>query len=69
MPKEKREEILAQRRDVAKADIEYGDRNTQFVIIGTDLSRKNRKKLDECLLNSSEMNLIGINLKILIIGK
>ena len=58
MPKEKREEILAQRRDVAESwDIEYGDRKTQFVIIGTDLDQeKIEKKLDECLLNSSEMN-------------
>mgnify|MGYP002718842377 FL=1 len=58
MSKEKREEILAQRRDVAESwDIEYGDRNTQFVIIGTDLDQeKIEKKLDECLLNSSEMN-------------
>lgn len=58
MPKEKREEILAQRRDVAESwDIEYGDRNTQFVIIGTDLDQeKIEKELDECLLNSSEIN-------------
>ena len=58
MSKEKREEILAQRRDVAESwDIEYGDRNTQFVIIGTDLDQeKIEKELDECLLNSSEIN-------------
>ena len=58
MSKEKREEILAQRRDVAESwDIEYGDRKTQFVIIGTDLDQeKIEKELDECLLNSSEMN-------------
>lgn len=58
MPKEKREEILAQRRDVAESwDIEYGDRKTQFVIIGTDLDQeKIEKELDECLLNSSEIN-------------
>lgn len=58
MSKEKREEILAQRRDVAESwDIEYGDRNTQFVIIGTDLDQKKiEKELDDCLLNSSEMN-------------
>lgn len=58
MSKEKREGILAQRRDVAESwDIEYGDRNTQFVIIGTDLDQeKIEKELDECLLNSSEMN-------------
>ncbi|PTK36760.1 cobalamin biosynthesis protein CobW [Staphylococcus hominis] len=58
MSKEKREEILAQRRDVAESwDIEHGDRNTQFVIIGTDLDQeKIEKELDDCLLNSSEMN-------------
>ncbi|WP_049382188.1 GTP-binding protein [Staphylococcus hominis] len=58
MSKEKREEILAQRRDVAESwDIEYGDRKTQFVIIGTDLDQeKIEKELDECLLNSSEIN-------------
>ncbi|AYY66255.1 cobalamin biosynthesis protein CobW [Staphylococcus hominis subsp. hominis] len=58
MSKEKREEILAQRRDVAESwDIEYEDRNTQFVIIGTDLDQeKIEKELDECLVNSSEMN-------------
>ena len=58
MPKEKREEILAQRRCVAEIwDIEYGDRKTQFVIIGTDLDQeKIEKELDECLLNSSEIN-------------
>ena len=58
MSKEKREEILAQRRDVAESwDIEYGDRNTQFVIIGTDLDQeKIEKELDDCLLNSSEIN-------------
>lgn len=58
MSKEKREEILVQRRDVAESwDIEYGDRKTQFVIIGTDLDQeKIEKELDECLLNSSEIN-------------
>lgn len=58
MSKEKREEILAQRRDVAESwDIEYGDRKTQFVIIGTDLDQeKIEKELDECLVNSSEIN-------------
>ncbi|TKW74533.1 MAG: GTP-binding protein, partial [Staphylococcus hominis] len=58
MSKEKREEILAQRRDVAESwDIEYGDRNTQFVIIGTEKKKKKiEKELDECLVNSSEMN-------------
>ena len=38
---EQREQILNQRPDVAQSwDIEYGDRNTQFVIIGTELDQE-----------------------------
>ena len=50
MPQRKREEILAQRRDVAESwDIEYGDRNTQFVIIGTDLDQeKSKNSMNAC---------------------
>ena len=41
MSKEQREQILNQRPDVAQSwDIEYGDRNTQFVIIGTELDQE-----------------------------
>ncbi|MDN6698451.1 MAG: GTP-binding protein, partial [Staphylococcus equorum] len=37
-------------------DIEYGDRNTQFVIIGTDLdTEKIERELDACLLNRHEI--------------
>lgn len=57
MAPDQREQILQQRPDVAQTwDIEYGDRNTQFVIIGTDLDRdKIEKELDQCLINSEEI--------------
>lgn len=58
MSKEQREQILNQRPDVAQSwDIEYGDRNTQFVIIGTELDQeKIVKKLDQCLVNGDEVD-------------
>ncbi|MDU0435428.1 GTP-binding protein [Staphylococcus haemolyticus] len=58
MSKEQREQILNQRRDVAQSwDIEYGDRNTQFVIIGTELDQeKIVKELDQCLVNGDEVD-------------
>lgn len=58
MSKEQREQILNQRPDVAQSwDIEYGDRNTQFVIIGTELDReKIVKELDQCLVNGDEVD-------------
>lgn len=58
MSKEQREQILNQRPDVAQSwDIEYGDRNTQFVIIGTDLDQeKIVKELDQCLVNGDEID-------------
>lgn len=38
-------------------DIEYGDRNTQFVIIGTELDQeKIVKELDQCLVNGDEVD-------------
>ncbi|MBI5973615.1 GTP-binding protein [Staphylococcus caledonicus] len=57
MAPDQREQILRQRPDVAQTwDIEYGDRNTQFVIIGTDLDReKIEQELDQCLINSEEI--------------
>ncbi|MFC0138190.1 cobalamin biosynthesis protein CobW [Staphylococcus petrasii] len=57
MSAEHREHILRQRPDVADSwDIEYGDRNTQFVIIGTDLNQeKIEHELDQCLVNSEEI--------------
>lgn len=58
MSKEQREQILNQRPDVAQSwDIEYGDRNTQFVIIGTELDQeKIVKELDRCLVNGDEVD-------------
>lgn len=58
MSKKQRELILNQRPDVAQSwDIEYGDRNTQFVIIGTELDQeKIVKELDQCLVNGDEID-------------
>ncbi|OFS54224.1 cobalamin biosynthesis protein CobW [Staphylococcus sp. HMSC064E03] len=58
MSKEQREQILNQRPDIAQSwDIEYGDRNTQFVIIGTELDQeKIVKELDQCLVNGDEID-------------
>ena len=58
MSKEQREQILNQRPDVAQSwDIEYGNRNTQFVIIGTELDQeKIVKELDQCLVNGDEID-------------
>ncbi|EKU48192.1 GTP-binding protein [Staphylococcus massiliensis] len=51
-------EILHEREDVqAKWDPEYGDRETQFVIIGSGLDKEAiMKELDTCLLNSDEID-------------
>lgn len=52
-------QILAERQDVvAEWDPEYGDRHTQFVIIGTDLDEeKLTKELDACLVNAQEIDV------------
>ncbi|PTE95216.1 GTP-binding protein [Staphylococcus equorum] len=57
MPLEQQRQILHERTDIAETwDIEYGDRNTQFVIIGTDLdTEKIERELDACLLNRYEI--------------
>ncbi|HDA6747483.1 TPA: GTP-binding protein [Staphylococcus aureus] len=51
-------QILAERQDVAAEwDPEYGDRHTQFVIIGTDLDEGAiTKELDACLVNAQEID-------------
>ncbi|MEJ7317000.1 GTP-binding protein, partial [Staphylococcus epidermidis] len=51
MSRTQQESILEERPDVAKEwDIEYGDRHTQFVIIGTDIEKEEIvKSLDQCL--------------------
>ena len=40
MSKEQREQILNRDLMLQSWDIEYGDRNTQFVIIGTELDQE-----------------------------
>ncbi|EJY6950474.1 GTP-binding protein [Staphylococcus pseudintermedius] len=58
MPKAERAAILQERPDV-RADWypEYGDRHTQLVIIGIDLDEAAiTAELDECLLNSQEID-------------
>ncbi|PCF43785.1 GTP-binding protein [Staphylococcus delphini] len=58
MPKAERAAILQERPDVrADWDPEYGDRHTQLVIIGIDLDEAViTAELDECLLNSQEID-------------
>ncbi|MCM3104406.1 GTP-binding protein [Staphylococcus warneri] len=58
MSRTQQKSILEERPDVAKEwDIEYGDRHTQFVIIGTDIEKEEIvKSLDQCLLDSREID-------------
>ncbi|QLK86710.1 GTP-binding protein [Staphylococcus sp. 17KM0847] len=58
MPKAERGAILQEREDVrADWDPEYGDRQTQLVIIGIDLDRDSiAQELDACLLNTQEID-------------
>ncbi|MDU7036204.1 MAG: GTP-binding protein, partial [Staphylococcus simulans] len=56
MSEAQQREILHEREDVRENwDPEFGDRHTQFVIIGTDLDQEAlTKSLDECLLTTEE---------------
>ncbi|EHJ06989.1 GTP-binding protein [Staphylococcus simiae] len=58
MPEVRQLQILEQREDVAAEwDLEYGDRHTQFVIIGTDLEQQQIiHELDQCLINTQEID-------------
>ena len=58
MPEQKQREILMAREEIAAEwDLEYGDRHTQFVIIGTELDQeKITRQLDACLINTEEMD-------------
>lgn len=58
MKEEEKQEILRSRPEVKENwDPEYGDRETQFVIIGSDLNKEEiTKALDQCLLNSEEID-------------
>lgn len=58
MSEAQKNEILSERPEVkANWDPEYGDRETQFVIIGSDLDVDEIiKSLDECLINADEID-------------
>lgn len=58
MKEEEKQEILRSRPEVKENwDPEYGDRETQFVIIGSDLNKEEiTKALDQCLLNLEEID-------------
>lgn len=58
MSEAQKNEILSERPEVkANWDPEYGDRETQFVIIGSDLDVDEiTKSLDECLINADEID-------------
>ncbi|UEX90492.1 GTP-binding protein [Staphylococcus ratti] len=65
MPKAERAAILQEREDVRNDwDPEYGDRHTQFVVIGVDLDKEAiEKDLDECLLKHHEIDADWTQLK------
>ncbi|WP_239750491.1 GTP-binding protein [Mammaliicoccus sp. H-M34] len=58
MNEQQKREILDERPEVkANWDPEYGDRETQFVIIGSNLNVEEiTKSLDKCLVNSHEID-------------
>ncbi|RQN27523.1 GTP-binding protein, partial [Paraburkholderia tropica] len=58
MSESQQQAILEARQDVVEDwDIEYGDRQTQFVIIGTDVDQeKISRELDACFIHSSEID-------------
>lgn len=58
MNEQQKKEILDERPEVkVNWDPEYGDRETQFVIIGSDLNVEEiTKSLDKCLVNSNEID-------------
>lgn len=58
MNEQQKRELLDERPEVkANWDPEYGDRETQFVIIGSDLNVEEiTKSLDKCLVNSHEID-------------
>lgn len=58
MPKEERDRILSERPEVLQEwDLEYGDRHTKIVIIGTDLEQERiTAELDACLLKMNEID-------------
>ncbi|MCU7556456.1 GTP-binding protein [Macrococcus capreoli] len=58
MPSHERDSILSERPEVLNEwDLEYGDRHTKIVIIGTDLNPQQlTAQLDDCLLKTNEIN-------------
>lgn len=58
LPKEQQKQILLQNPEVMDEwDPEFGDRNTQLVVIGMDLPKDEiTKQLDKCLLTDEEFN-------------
>lgn len=58
MSERQQRQILNTREDVANDwDLEFGDRQTQFVIIGTDLNQEAiTRQLDDCLINTEEID-------------
>lgn len=58
MPAAERDKILSERPEVlSEWDLEYGDRHTKIVIIGTDLNQqKITAQLDACLLKMNEID-------------
>lgn len=58
MSDEQKKSILNERPEVKENwDPEYGDRETQFVVIGSDLDVESiTKSLDACLINTQEIN-------------
>lgn len=58
MPKDEQDRILSERPEVLQDwDLEYGDRHTKIVIIGTDLEQeKITAELDACLLKMNEID-------------
>lgn len=59
LPAAEREEILRTEEEVrAKWDTDWGDRQTELVMIGIDMDRENvEDALDQCLLTDEEMSL------------
>lgn len=58
MPEEEQREILAEDPELIESwDVQYGDRLTEIVFIGIEMNHNSiQKSLDDCLLNTQEMN-------------
>lgn len=58
LPEARQKEILSEDPEIAADwDVEFGDRMTKLVIIGTNLDQEAiTKELDQCLLTTEEFN-------------